>query len=98
MKIEKHTLFIHQLVMDQSQDVTLLCQFENDETPISYLSIQLRKLNELLMDSGVGGMKLLESMAYAIMECSVEPMVISVPDTLGLPLVVDIPSDQLWQK
>jgi len=37
-------------------------------------------------------------MAYAIMECSVEPMVISVPDTLGLPLVVDIPSDQLWQK
>ena len=95
MKIEKHTLFIHQLVMDQSQDVTLLCQFENDETPISYLSIQLRKLNELLMDSGVGGMKLLESMAYAIMECAVEPMVVSVTDTLGLPLVVDIPADQL---
>ena len=98
MKKEKHTLLIHQVVMDESQDVTLFCQFENDETPISYLSIQLRKLNELLMDSGVGGMRLLESMAYSIMECAVEPMVVSVPDTLGLPLVVDVPSDQLWHN
>jgi len=98
MKKEKQTLLIHQVVMDESQDVTLFCQFENDETPISYLSIQLRKLNELLMDSGVGGMKLLESMAYSIMECAVEPMVVCVPDTLGLPLVVDVPSDQLWHN
>jgi len=95
MKKAQHTLLIHQVVMDQSQDVTLFCQFENDHSPISYLSIQLRKLNELLMDSGVGGMKLLESMAYAIMECAVEPMVVSVTDTLGLPLVVDIPAEQL---
>ena len=95
MDKKMHTLLIHQVVMDESQDVTLFCQFENDATPISYLSIQLRKLNELLMESGVGGLKLLESMAYAIMECSLEPMVVSVPDTLGLPLVVDVPSNQL---
>ena len=98
MKKAQHTLLIHQVVMDQSQDVTLFCQFENDHSPISYLSIQLRKLNELLMDSGVGGMKLLESMAYAIMECAVEPMVVSVTDTLGLPLVVDIPTEQIWHN
>ena len=98
MKKEKQTLLIYQVVMDESQDVTLFCQFENDATPISYLSIQLRKLNELLMDSGVGGMKLLESMAYAIMECAIEPMVVSVTDTLGLPLVVDIPTEQIWHN
>ena len=98
MKKAQHTLLIHQVVMNQSQDVTLFCQFENKNSPISYLSIQLRKLNELLMDSGVGGMKLLESMAYVIMECSVDPMVVSVSESLGLPLVVDIPADQLWHS
>ncbi len=98
MKNENQTLLIHQVVMDRSHDVTLFCQFENDNSPISYLSIQLRKLNELLMNSGVGGMKLLESMANAIMECSLEPMVVPVSKTLGLPLVVDVPSEQIWHN
>ena len=96
MKNENHTLLIHQVVMDHSQDVTLFCQFGDRNAPLSYLGISLRKLNELLMEIGVGGLKLLESMAYSIMECSEEPMVVPVSNTLGLPLVLDVPSELIY--
>jgi hypothetical protein len=96
MKNENHTLLIHQVVMDQSQDVTLFCQFGDRNAPLSYLGISLRKLNELLMEIGVGGLKLLESMAYEIMECNEAPSVVPVSNTLGLPLVVDVPSELIY--
>jgi len=96
MKTVTKTLLIHQLVMDQSQDVTLFCQFGNRNAPLSYLGISLRKLNELLMEIGIGGLKLLESMAYEIMECNEDPMVVPVSNSLGLPLVLDVPSELIF--
>ena len=96
MKKENKTLLIHQVVMDQSQDVTLFCQFENRKAPVAYLGISLRNLNTLLMQIGVGGLKLLESMAYAIMECNEAPSVVLVSNTLGLPLVVDVPAELIY--
>lgn len=96
MKKENHTILIHQVVMDQSQDVTLFCQFGDRKAPLSYLGISLRKLNEMLMEIGVGGLKLLESMAYSIMECNENPMVVPVSNTLGLPLVVDVSSELIY--
>ena len=98
MKKTTKTLLIHQVVMDHSQDVTLFCQFGNRNAPISFLGISLRNLNTLLMGIGVGGLKLLESMAYAIMECKQEPMVVPVNSTLGLPLVLDIPSNLIYES
>ena len=50
------------------------------------------------MEMGVGGLKLLESMAYAIMECREEPMVIPVINTLGLPLVLDVSSELIYES
>jgi len=96
MKTVTKTLLIHQVVIDQSQDVTLFCQFENRKAPVAYLGISLRNLNTLLMQIGAGGLKLLEFMAYAIMECNEAPSLVQVSNTLGLPLVVDVPAELIF--
>ena len=101
MKTVTKTLLIHQVVMDQSQDVTLFCQFGNRNAPlVAYLGISsLRKLNDLAYaDWSIGGLKLLESMAYAIMECNEDSYrLYRFLTALGLPLVVlDVPAELIF--
>ena len=99
MENEMKTISINHIVIDENNDVTLFCDLSVDgKFRDIYLSLSLASLDKVLMERGEGGKMLIEVIAEEFMNSVVHPIIIEVPDFLGLPLLIDIPADKIWHN
>ena len=93
------TISINHIVIDENNDVTLFCDLSvNGSFRDIYLSLSLKSLDKILMKRGEGGKMLIEVIAEEFMYAVVHPIIIEVPDFLGLPLLIDVPADKIWHN
>ena len=93
---DNNTLILHFLVLDENNDVTLFGEFEHMKKQLIYLAMELSDLDHIFMQLGPAGREMIEELADAIMHAKGYPLTVDVVDTLGLPLLVDLPGEMLW--
>ena len=93
------TISINHIVIDDNNDVTLFCALSVGGEPKDiYLSMPLESLDRILMKRGEGGKMLIEVIAEEFIFSVAHPIIIEVPDFLGLPLLIDVPADKIWHN
>jgi len=93
------TISINHIVINENNDVTLFCALlMNGESKDIYLSMPLKSLDHILMERGEGGKKLIEVISEEFIFSVVHPIIIEVPEFLGLPLLIDVPVDKIWHN
>jgi hypothetical protein len=99
MEKEMKTISINHIVIDESNDVTLFCSLSVDGVfKDIYLSLSLVSLDRILMKRGEGGKMMIEVISEEFIYSVVHPIIIEVPEFLGLPLLIDVPADKIWHN
>jgi len=93
------TISLNHIVIDENDSVTLFCDLSVEgKFKDIYLSLSLASLDKILMSRGDGGKMLIEVISEEFMYSVVHPIIIEVPDFLGLPLLIDVPAEKIWHN